>query len=771
MSNFVAGFFLTFSVFKTIIKIEGRSIRMKKFMMFFAILGAFSIFFLNNIVKAQEIKIEECIYTNIDSAILVYEVDDEGNDTYNIVFEMENKKFKHNIFQYHYVNFKDRQWICRTDLIEEASEVILLKLDISLASRTSYFIEMICMLAEDFSQLYRVTCLADYDLNEILVSESKNANEVLEIQALIEAIFNYLTSLLGVEPYDNEINVDEVLQTSMNQEGISYSYLQDNTKARNYEVFNNSAFLDQFVVCADDNIIEIIPIEVFFMNGPHLACGSGYGYYVNVMDETPSGDIKKCEVFVFEVNNFRKKDEDYSFIQIIPLFQQNFKAVTYSYDTSQIYSELFKISGKDRHVVSKGVDVPAYSISNPSETLLMEVIGGPNIGDENFDPAIDQGACLQNLLFSVDNPKDYHADLDDVSGNALYNNLSNLLYYLSDFHIAISLANKIKDILEVLTGYKKQMETNKANLEREFSNTRKLNFATTIPKPRCVTFGGNLNNTYVYIGEADTGSAKDKNEMFSFQNIYYMGGDVTTFRVQELVTFCLNRYNYSYYNKYYSREKILAVHMELYVDDNYNQKTKLSINKNSQLEINDNFNRLLEFNPPVSGLYSLNIYSSKQAEILIFDNYGRRLYDHYIHQNINSIIINLSENFKYHFLIKNYGSNIKLNFNITSYEFTSNPILRDNTYSFLLNNQSYQIYSINVTEFANYTFTTYSNTDTKLYIYRNGIKIGYNDDYLYYQDDSDPDYNSQLNLRLNEGIYYVLVQNVSTKDTIYLEIT
>lgn len=744
---------------------------MKKFMMFFSILGALSIFFLNNIVKAQEIKIEECIYTNIDSATLVYEVDDEGNDTYNIVFEMENKKFKHNIFQYHYVNFKDRQWICRTDLIEEASEVILLKLDISLVSRTSYFIEMICMLAEDFSQLYRVTCLTDYDLNEIFVSESKNANEVLEIQALIEARFNYLTSLLDIEPYDSGISEDEVLQTSMNQEGISYSYLQDNTKARNYEVFNNSAFLDQFVVCADDSIIEIIPLEVFFMNGPHLACGSGYGYYMNVMDETPSGDIKKCEVFVFEVNNFRKKDEDYSFIQIIPLFQQNFKAVTYSYDTSQIYSELFKISGKGRHVVSKGVDVPAYSISNPSETLLMEVIGGPNIGDENFNPTSDSGACLQNLLFSVDNPKEYHADLDDVSGNALYNNLSNILYYLSDFHIAISLANKIKDILEVLTGYKKQIETNKASLNENFSKTRILNFATTIPKPRCVTFGGNLNNSYVYIGEADSGTAKDKNEMFNFQNIYHPGENVKTFRVQELVTFCLNRYNYSYYNKYYSREKILAVHMELYMDDNYNQKTKLSINKSNQLEINDNFNRLLEFNPTVSGLYSLNINSSKQAEILIFDNYGRLLYNHYIHENMNSIVINLSENFKYHFLIKNYGSNIKLNFNITSYEFTSNTISRDNTYSFLLNNQSYQIFSINVTEFANYTFTTYSNTDTKLYIYRNGIKIGYNDDYLYFQDDSDPDYNSQLNLRLNEGIYYILVQNVSSKDTIYLEIT
>lgn len=232
-------------------------------MMFFAILGALSIFFLNNIVKAQEIKIEECIYTNIDSATLVYEVDDEGIDTYNIVFEMENKKFKHNIFQYHYVNFKDRQWICRTDLIEETSEVILLKLDISLVSRTSYFIEMICTLAEDFSQLYRVTCLTDYDLNEILVSESKNANEVLEIQSLIEVRFNYLTSLLDIEPYDSGISEDEVLQTSMNQEGISYSYLQDNTKARNYEVFNNSAFLDQFVVCADDSIIEIIPLEAF----------------------------------------------------------------------------------------------------------------------------------------------------------------------------------------------------------------------------------------------------------------------------------------------------------------------------------------------------------------------------------------------------------------------------------------------------------------------------------------------------------------------------
>ncbi len=437
---------------------------MKKFMMFFAILGALSIFFLNNIVKAQEIKLEECIYTNIDSATLVYEVDDEGNDTYNIDFEMENKKFKHNIFQYHYVNFKDRQWICRTDLIEETSEVILLKLDISLVSRTSYFIEMICTLAEDFSQFYRVTCLTDYDLNEILVSESKNANEVLEIQSLIEARFNYLTSLLDIEPYDSGISEDEVLQTSMNQEGISYSYLQDNTKARNYEVFNNSAFLDQFVVCADDSIIEIIPLEVFFMNGPHLACGSGYGYYMNVMDETPSGDIKKCEVFVFEIKSYRDSEYPGSKLEITSLFQQNFKAVTYSYDTSQIYSELFKINGKDRHVVSKGGDVPFFSISNPSETLLMDMIGQKNSFDQGEE---DVNPCISSIIFSIDNYKDYHYKLDGIDGNSFHNYLKNMIYYLSDFHPSINLVYKIFDVLDFLTGYKQQINDNRVTLSSD----------------------------------------------------------------------------------------------------------------------------------------------------------------------------------------------------------------------------------------------------------------------------------------------------------------
>lgn len=441
---------------------------MKKFMMFFAILGALSIFFLNNIVKAQEIKIEECIYTNIDSATLVYEVDDEGNDTYNIVFEMENKKFKHNIFQYHYVNFKDRQWICRTDLIEEDSEVILLKLDISLVSRTSYFIEMICTLAEDFSQFYRMTCLTDYDLNEILVSESKNANEVLEIQSLIEARFNYLTSLLDIEPYDSGISEDEVLQTSMNQEGISYSYLQDNTKARNYEVFNNSAFLDQFVVCADDSIIEIIPLEVFFMNGPHLACGSGYGYYMNVMDETLSGDIKKCEVFVFEIKSYRDSEYPGSKLEITSLFQQNFKAVTYSYDTSQIYSELFKISGKDRHVVSKGGDVPFFSISNPSETLLMDMIGQKNSFDQGEE---DVNPCISSIIFSIDNYKDYHYKLDGIDGNSFHNYLKIMIYYLSDFHPAINLVYKIFDVLDFLTGYKQQINDNRVTLSSDSKKT------------------------------------------------------------------------------------------------------------------------------------------------------------------------------------------------------------------------------------------------------------------------------------------------------------
>lgn len=741
---------------------------MKKFIIFFSVLGVLSIFFFNNIVKAQENKLEECIYTNIDGATLIYEVDDEGNDTYNIFFKMKNQEYRHNIFLYQYVNYKDRQWICRTDLIEEASEVILLKLDISLASRTSYYIEMICMLAEDFSQIYRVTCLTHYDLKKILVSDSKNANEVLEIQALIEARFNYLTSLLDVEPYDSGIQEDEVLKTSMNQQDISYSYLQDNTKARNYEVFNNSAFLDQFVVCADDNIIEIIPIEVFFMNGPHLACGSGYGYYVNVMDETPSGDIKKCEVFVFEIKNYMEAKYDGSMLEIIPLFQQNFKAVTYSYDTSQIYSELFKISGKGRHVVSKGVDVPFFSISNPSETLLMDVIGPKEIGTNLM---LEKGPCLSFIYLTVEDPKDYHFKVDGVDGNNLHNTIKNVIYYLSDFHPAISLASKIFEIIDVLSGYEQQIIDNRATLSRQYGNLIKLKFDILNYRTRSAIIGGNLNDTNLYIGEADDGTAVNKKERFQFQNVYNFDETSTSFGLQSLVTFCLNRYNSSIYSKYYSREKILAIQMELYINQSNDYASEIELCSSKSLIVNDNYSRLLKFFPKNNGFYNLDIDTNKETSICLYDNYGRILFDQRIRIGKERILLDLNSELEYYILVKSYGNSISINFNITFYSCTPDSIIKNNTYCFVLSKQEYKIYKFDVKKFENFTFTTYSNTDTKLYLYRNGIKIGYNDDYLYYQDDSDPDYNSQLDLRLNEGIYYVLVQNISSRETIYLEVT
>lgn len=152
--------------------------------------------------------------------------------------------------------------------------------------------------------------------------------------------------------------------------------------------------LDDMII-TDDPIVQIVPKELFFIQGEHLYMGKEYGFFVNTV-KTIDGD-SYADVLVFDIYGRRPSFPSHTTgsIRLTPLFCYRYRTVDNvhggAYDpslTSVVYTHTL-------------YDAPEYFLDDIGFKISLSNPDLPNPGDTNYVALNDAGAFIIQTRYNV----------------------------------------------------------------------------------------------------------------------------------------------------------------------------------------------------------------------------------------------------------------------------------------------------------------------------------------------------------------------------------
>lgn len=164
---------------------------------------------------------------------------------------------------------------------------------------------------------------------------------------------------------------------------------------------NNQALLDHYIQTAandfsysfphsaeggeDDDIVHLIPRELFMTSGSSYNIGSEWGYYINTF---PSYQGKTSQVLVFDIDSTKMDQENHDVVSISVSFTENYKY----YDNFNYITAL----GSNNLCLAN----PAYSTAIAYSRIPGNIknVDHPNPGDPNYSNLLDNGYTFSECI-------------------------------------------------------------------------------------------------------------------------------------------------------------------------------------------------------------------------------------------------------------------------------------------------------------------------------------------------------------------------------------
>ncbi len=194
-------------------------------------------------------------------------------------------------------------------------------------------------------------------------------------QELIMAKANNENFIITQGMYDNYTDSD-YLFNSNSQKITDYPTDESLYKASSSIVANEGVLSAS--ILDDDNIVKIIPKELFINIGDHLYIGKEYGFYVNTVAQAINSNNRRSTVMVFDIttqNNFIETVDNF-IVELTPIFQYEYvyltceESVFYisSIENKEIYNKQVSYS------TTKPVVIPIAVVNNLGTAVNYELI-------------------------------------------------------------------------------------------------------------------------------------------------------------------------------------------------------------------------------------------------------------------------------------------------------------------------------------------------------------------------------------------------------------
>lgn len=349
--------------------------------------------------------------------------------------------------------------------------------------------------------------------------------------------------------------------------------------------FNNHALLSNLNannVFKDNDIIRIIPKELFWNVGKYIYMGKDYGFFVNTyVDPTTANNIDEnkienySEAFVFDFTiDYNRSARELRY-RVEPVFQANYYTLgKYNFSGNWIYPDDCKLI-----LMSNVIAKPTYMMDEVTFTLNMYNEQQKNHFNNNYDINQDNGVILEQTRcnYKVMQKGTSYYDPIPVIKFGVETGLGIAANYFPPIKVAmeaIDIINKFTAsgtaIMEGFKSSDKEIEcNNEANIYTNLSRQEQINYGqesfyrTSVVKP---------SDDNIFLRTVDLNK-----EVSDYAEMFYVLGDITeATRIQQSISFNIFKEE--------GKEK-------KYVNDN--MRTVIN-QENKQIEVNIPFVRLEE---------------------------------------------------------------------------------------------------------------------------------------------------------------------------------
>lgn len=526
---------------------------------------------------------------------------------------------------------------------------------------------------------------------------------------------------------------------SYNSYNINYdSYTNSDGIINSYESSYLGNYKDENDKITDDQIVQIVPKELFFQQGQHLYIGNEYGFFVRTYIDTLNSADYAVDVVVFDIiktiPNFTNSTYSGS-MKINHLFEFKYRAVDRShYSSWDAYDpSLDKVVFPHLHY-----DLIEYYIRNVSFKHSLENETALNYGDNGYDPNVDEGAFFIQTRLNYEG-----VGLKKYKSEVVADTVSFLFGYVPYSNEATYLANLLKDG----DYYETHQSNNEENINTYATNRyyqieehgQLIKQLSVVPnqvseKPMIYGKGNYIESIYVvsyYAEEVPTRYISSVSLEVGVDNTeYYLFGAIQTGEF----------YTYSSGASYYSSSK------------------KATFNCNSEtISSLDYFgdSAYYKFTPSLTGNYVFETTGNTDTYLKLYDSNNNVLAvnDDAGESTNGRIQYSLIKGNTYFIKVQGYNNSKTGDFRfLIMYDiYSSSNLTLDSNTSISIETYGFKLLRFTPTNSGNYTFSTSENScDPILYLYNSDfVQLAYNDD--------SSDRNSLINHYLEAGkTYYIL---------------
>lgn len=381
------------------------------------------------------------------------------------------------------------------------------------------------------------------------------------------------------------------------QDGIIKSYVQ------NY-------FLDCYTgdgyTYKDDPIIQIVPKELFFIEGEHIYVGKEYGFFVRVLEDPYQIEGYTADVLVFDITHTTPDfNQETGGARVEPLFQFLYRAATNGIN--------FPISPDLSSAVFPHIqyDSAEYYLKDIGFRFTLENVDALNPGDAGYDPYKDDGAFIIQSRASASG-----VGLKKKDGVFLADAAKFGLGFLKKAGVVIS---AFSFALDTFNGFSNGGEYTFIRDVSVYDNEANINTLKTNSTDQISAYGGLMKTQSVAL-MSDVNSPRLINVGGGYAEAKYLiarrsDSDNNKLRVITSISVCIVADNTSRYWLFGWHEKGEVVSYGratgTYETGKYKRLNDVSLNGNGLIEIPAGTQRhIIKLTPAVSGSYKMITLSS-----------------------------------------------------------------------------------------------------------------------------------------------------------------
>lgn len=552
-------------------------------------------------------------------------------------------------------------------------------------------------------------------------------------------------------PLSSDINLPDTGENG-NIESISELYTSTDEYLDKYS-FKGASSVSWDSKFKVDDIIYIIPKYYFCNEGKHTYIGKEYGFYIET--DKKLGGAYNSQVFVFDIELVLpgfKDSQSKAYITIIPKIQGVYEYYDYSY-SSALFIDF----------IEEGYTCALFPYEETFNLFLSEVSfrfttenkNSLNLGDENYDPLLDDGDFVWQTDYSFEGvegktfEKNFVLDLVEFTLGAIpvigeIIDAANYYKMLNDYIIG----KYDPQYISVSSNNRATCETYPSYIEDQLEEFGKILKTVSIKPVNQDIDGENVNPLLIGNG--------DEEHFVSANVLYNAEGTLSTCQESNLyvgIDFDIvqdNRWLLSFdWLQFGNVDKL--VECETVLINSYKRGqdyiSLFSTHNESSIAGEYEYNKFI---PDESGLYRIGTTGNKGTFVEIYDGSGKSLSSSSNSESSTSVCVELRQGNTYHIKTGFYNEEDEGSYGIyVSQEPIGNIILNNPIY--INFNDDYKIYSFSPTITKNYVIQTVGNTDTKIdLMYLDGTIIASNDNYI--------NQNARININLRAGYtYYIKV--------------